>query len=103
MRLKVMPDYGCYPLWSDVRLGDVDPSSLPLSDGLVADLLEWSDFFDSKLVWDDPASTHWSKEEAVSFNALGERLTARMAEELGPGYAVRYFQVISESDDEPRG
>ena len=94
MRLKLMPDYGCYPLWNDDRpVGDIDPESLGLTPGLVADLLERSDFFDSKLVWDDPASTHWSVEEAETFNREGRRLTERLADELGDGYEVRYFET----------
>lgn len=97
MRLKVMPDYGCFPLWQDGSpTRDIDPSLLPLTPGLAADLLEWSDYFDSKLNWDDPASTHWTTQEAVAFNAQGRLLTQKIADELGPNYQVRYVEIISE-------
>ncbi|BDI18607.1 hypothetical protein ANSO36C_44090 [Nostoc cf. commune SO-36] len=32
-KIKLMPDYGCYPLWwvSSDKIGNIDPETLPLS------------------------------------------------------------------------
>ena len=32
-KIKLMADYGCYPLWwvNSQKIGDIDPETLPLS------------------------------------------------------------------------
>jgi len=44
MRIKVMADYGCWPRWHDGggEVGNIDPNTLPLSDGLVSALNSWA-------------------------------------------------------------
>jgi hypothetical protein len=55
-KIRVMADYQCWPLWeaSPGRFGDIEPASLPISDSLRGDLLEWKRMFDSILNLDDP-------------------------------------------------
>lgn len=93
VKLKVMCDYHAYPIWDDeFPTGDMDPASLPLSPGLVADLMQWSDYFDGKLNWDDPREHYWTEADSIAFDIRGRVLTARVAVELGAGYAVRYWR-----------
>lgn len=93
MKIKVMADYECWPLWwdGDGLVDNVAPADLGLSDGLTADLCAWAAAYDATLDRDDPAASRFaSSEEERSFHARGERLAARVAEELGPAATVRY-------------
>jgi hypothetical protein len=93
MKIKVMPDYKAYALWDDeFATGDIDPETLPLSKDLVLELKRWSDFYEQKLDWDDPAADHWTQAEELDFEAKGRVLASRVAKELGAAYCVRYWQ-----------
>ncbi|MNV08226.1 hypothetical protein D3C71_986880 [compost metagenome] len=99
IKLKVMADYGCFAIWDDeFPTGAIDPASLPLTPGLVDDLQQWADTFDSMLNWDDPHENHWTAEREQAFNAQGRMLTCRVAVELGSGYAVRYWRGAESHD-----
>lgn len=90
-RLRLMADYDCHPLWGTAadEIGDVDPASLPISAGLVADLASWAARFDATLSRDDPARSGFaSAEAATAFRAEGERLAARLRDELGAGWEI---------------
>lgn len=91
-KLKLMADYGCFPLWSwDYPEFNVDPCSLPLSNGLIADLCQWQDRYDAILNWDDPASSGFPTPEAeTAFRTDGARLARRLQTELGSGFQVRF-------------
>jgi hypothetical protein len=94
-RIKVMPDYGCWPLWHDgppfEDMGNIDPVTLPLSDALRARLLAWTDAYDALLVRDDPAST---PAPDPSFDAEGRDITRCLQRELGETIRVRYWNDI---------
>lgn len=90
-RLKLMADYGCHPLWGtvDPEIGDVDPASLPLSAGLVADLAAWAAAYDATLDRDDPSASGFRSVEAqAGFRAEGVRLAERLTAELGPDFEI---------------
>lgn len=92
-RLKLMADYECHPLWGTApdEIGDVDPTSLPISAGLVADLGRWAATFDATLARDDPARSGFTSAEAeVAFRAEGERLAARLRAELGANWEIEH-------------
>lgn len=93
MKIRVMADYECWPLWwdGDGRVGNIAPSDLGLSDGLSADLSAWAAAYDATLNRDDPrASGFASSDDDHRFHVQGEHLAARVADELGRTATVRY-------------
>ncbi|WP_375187156.1 hypothetical protein [Sphingobium yanoikuyae] len=97
MQIKVMADYGCAPLWWDEgspeKMGDIQPDSLGLSDGLCADLWAWSKDYDATLNVDDPSRSGFrSSADEQAFEERGRQLTERLAGELEPEAKVRYWR-----------
>jgi hypothetical protein len=93
--IKLMPDYGSYPLWwagSD-KAGDIDPASLPLSQETIDRLYRWAEVYDSTLNWDDPANSpgfsNYETEEA--FEQEGISLWRQVQRELFPQFKIYYF------------
>ena len=89
-----MADYECYPLWwvNCSQVGDIDPSSLPLSNATVERLEKWADIYDAKLNQDDPAASYFPSLEAkVAFEEEGISLWKQLQKELAPDYEVVYF------------
>ncbi|HUS34868.1 MAG TPA: hypothetical protein VM680_05910 [Verrucomicrobiae bacterium] len=90
-KIRVAADYQCWPLWeaSPGKYGDINPASLPISDALRADLLEWKSRFDSILNWDDPGSSGFADAAAEQeFKRMGAALAERLQQELGAGFEV---------------
>ncbi|MDF8332844.1 hypothetical protein [Novosphingobium cyanobacteriorum] len=95
LRIKVMPDYECAPLWWDGgdRVGDVPPEELGLPDALCRDLWDWAARHDATLDRDDPARSGFGSDEALkAFEAEGLQLTRRVAEALGDTARVRWWR-----------
>lgn len=92
-KIKLMADYGCYPLWhvdSD-EFGDIAPSSLPISESLQNALMDWANIFDSILDMDDPASSGFKNDqEEKDFIQKGYELSLCLKHELGNTYEVIY-------------
>jgi hypothetical protein len=87
-----MPDYQCYPLWeaSPGAVGNIDPATLPISRGLVAQLAEWAGLYDATLNIDDPVQSGFrSDEERLAFIDAGNRLAEALQTELGSDYLVK--------------
>jgi hypothetical protein len=96
MKIKLMPDYECSPLWWDGepgRFGDnIDPTDIGLDDSLKADLYAWAERYDATLDQDyPPDSCFATKEDLAKFVANGEALAARVRVALGPDWTVRYL------------
>lgn len=92
--VKVMAEYESFPLWRTNSGGpaNIDPASLPISDELAQALLDWADSYDRTLDRDDPLSSGFPDAAAENyFYAQGEQLARQLAAELGPNYAVEYF------------
>jgi hypothetical protein len=92
-KLKLMPDYQCHPLWGSgpEGPGNVDPSTLPLSDTTVAALNRWAQRFDERLNLEDPPhSREPSAAEVEAFEQEGIRLWKQLRQELASGYEVSY-------------
>lgn len=88
-KLKLMPDYGCFPLWT--ADDNPDPADMSLSANTVSRLYKWAEEFDARLNWDDPASTPKpTEEESKAFEREGVELWKRLREELGAEYNVTY-------------
>lgn len=93
MKIRVMADYECWPLWwdGDGRVGEIAPSDLVLSEPLSAALRAWASTYDATLDRNDPLSSGFaSRDDQQRFHAQGEHLAARVAAELGGKATVRY-------------
>jgi len=93
-KIKLMADYGCYPLWwaSSGKAGDIDPETMPLSEKTVSRLEKWADIYDAKLNWEDPNSSGFPTLEAkAAFEQEGISLWKQLQKELAPNYEVIYF------------
>lgn len=82
-RIKVMADYGAYPLWAldEGLYGDFPPEHLELSSELCRDLNAWAEAYTSSLDPDDPCSSRWSDAEHRAHVATARALAARLARE----------------------
>lgn len=83
-RIKVMTDYGCYPLWAmdEGKIGSFAPNHLGISIELENDLWNWAAEFDASLNADDPANSHWSQERQRQHMKEGVALARRIKVEL---------------------
>jgi len=94
-RIKLMPDYSCYPLWDRDDGGDIEPWELPLSEATIERLLNWQDIYDRTIDWDDPASAGFASEkEKRVFEREGISLWKQLQKELGDEYEIVYFSQL---------
>ena len=94
MKIRLMPDYDCYPLWVVTSDGvrNIAPDELPISDTLRQSLLAWAARYDSTLRRDDPASSGFESRQAeLEFDNTGRALGASLRAELGTRVEVVYF------------
>lgn len=91
-KIKLMTDYNCYPLWwTNGRVGDINPNTLPLNQKTIQSLEAWANVYDNILNWDDPASSGFaSLEDKEAFEQEGINLWLQLREELSPNYQVIY-------------
>ncbi|MGL5130974.1 MAG: type II toxin-antitoxin system Phd/YefM family antitoxin [Planktothrix sp.] len=93
-KIRLMTDYGCYPLWWDEpdQVGDLDPESLPLTQETIKRLYNWADAFEARLNLADPSDSPEVKPEEVErFEGEGLSLWKQLNQELAPDYEVVYF------------
>lgn len=89
--IKLMPDYGCFPLWeaSPDVVGNINPRTLSLSAGLISELEKWATQFDATLDPDDPLESGFtSSEEERDFADVGRQLCIEVQRELGQDFRV---------------
>ncbi len=102
MKLRLMTDYECHPLWEILDGGsarNVAVEDLELSAGLVRELRAWASRYDETLNRDDPAASGFdSDEDELEFERTGRRLRAALADELGPNVKVTYFSEIEQRE-----
>lgn len=55
--LRLMPEYGCWPLWGDTQASNIDPQSLGFSDGLIERINDWDALFQNGYRKDDPLAS----------------------------------------------
>lgn len=85
--LKLMPEYGCWPIWTDEPTEgfdyNIDPRTLGLSAPLCAALEVWADEHEATLNQDYPPDSDFPSPEArESFFARGRELFAQLQAEL---------------------
>lgn len=93
-KIKLMADYGCYPLWwmSPDKIGNINPETLPLTQETITRLEKWEESYNAKLNWQDPGnSPDLSPEEEAAFENEGISLWKQLQKELAPNYEVVYF------------
>jgi len=86
-----MPDYHCFPLWmvSEKSVGNIDPSSLPISVDLRESLMEWAKRYDATLCMEDPIRSGFSSSQAeLEFRSIGGNLKTRLELELGSEFVI---------------
>ena len=85
--IKLMADYGCYPLWEydeEGLIGDLNPGLLPISQELVDEINHWGDTFEKILCIDNPCeSSFHTNQEDEKFKTLGDRIAKKLREEFG--------------------
>ena len=81
--VKIMCDYGCYPVWAanDGVVGDLPPSALQISGALEDALLAWQARFDTFLNEDDPASPLGTPQDMLAHECEGLDLAKRVKSE----------------------
>ncbi|MFB2898748.1 hypothetical protein ACE1CI_38030 [Aerosakkonemataceae cyanobacterium BLCC-F50] len=92
--IKLMADYGCYPLWwvDSEKVGAIAPSDLPLSQETIKQLEVWSSVYDATLNHDYPPDSGFlSEQDAEKFERQGIILWQQLSQELAPNYEVFYF------------
>ncbi|MGV3574711.1 MAG: hypothetical protein ACO1O4_06175 [Devosia sp.] len=57
MRLRLAPEWECWPLWNDETGDNLDPRDLKLPPALLARLVAWDDVFQATFNRDDPPAS----------------------------------------------
>ncbi|MAK61695.1 MAG: hypothetical protein CMK09_12005 [Ponticaulis sp.] len=97
-QFKLMPDYGCHPVWetTDGEYENIDPDSLPISPKLATELTVWAARFDASLNQRDPVSSGFSSNSSArGFDQDGRRLWTELCLEL-PDAEISYFSVLTQ-------
>lgn len=77
MRLRLAPEWECWPLWDDETGDNLDPRDLKLPPTLLARLLAWDDLFQATFNRDDPlASVLPGEEWRAEGRALADAIRA---------------------------
>lgn len=87
-RLRLAPEYGCWPTWDDETGYNVDPADLGLSDALLARLHEWDDAWQATFKPDDPKASRFADDDAAQHWRDEGRAIATELEREWPGPVV---------------
>ena len=76
MRLRLAPEWECWPLWDDETGDNLDPRDLDLPAALLARLVAWDDVFQATFNRDDPLASvlpgdAWREEGRALAEAIG--------------------------------
>jgi hypothetical protein len=94
--LKLMADYGCWPLWDGRpdHVGPVDPADLPITAELMHALKAWAARYDATLDCATPQQSGFANEAAAQrWIDDGQVLATQLRDELDAGqWTITYFQ-----------
>ncbi len=96
-KIKLMADYGCDPLWGveTDEIGDIDPTTLPISEITIKRLEKWVQTYEESLNWGDPDDSNSPEEkELKDFEQEGINLWLKLRQELSPNYQVIYYSQL---------
>lgn len=91
--IKVMTDYNCMPLWhyGSGDVGEIDPSTLPISKDLISGFMAWADDYNATLNHQSPQDSGFkSKDVELAFIDRGLVLAQELKNEL-KDFNVYYF------------
>lgn len=97
--LKLMADYGCYPLWEILPDGvrNINPKELSISPKLMTRLNEWADKYDQTLNWEEPTKSGFAPPNAEkNFRDEGMSILEELKAELNSLFEITYY--IPEGD-----
>ena len=95
MRYKLMPEYGCSPVWrlSDQPAENIPISELPVSKKLRESLEKWDETFQSTFDADYPPDSGFGdSKDGEAFLSKGQALVEEIRKEL-PGSDIEYERV----------
>lgn len=91
MKIKLMPEYECYPIWIENEgiFDNIDPEELPISLELANRITEWSDKYESTYNKEDPRESGFlNNVDKNNFIKEGEELKKLLIRELNHDYDV---------------
>ncbi|MBW4507192.1 MAG: hypothetical protein KME64_11860 [Scytonematopsis contorta HA4267-MV1] len=95
IKIKLMLDYGCEPLWwaDGDKVGNIDPKKLPLSQATIIRLHKLATTYNATLNWADPGNSPGfpTLESEAAFEEEEISLWKQLQQELAPNYEVVYF------------
>lgn len=96
IRLKLLPEYEASPVWwGQQPFGEVDVNTLPITNELKSEVLQWAQLYWATLCVEDPVRSGFpTLQTKEAFDRLGKLLWERLRGELGPAYIVQYFSVM---------
>lgn len=96
--LKIMPDFGCFPVWilgTEGFFENIDPSRLPISDSLRRQLDHFRERYDQTLNQNYPPESGFSSEKkAIEFEHLGITIWQQLLSEVENLYEITYYSVL---------
>lgn len=94
--LRLMADFGSYPVWEsfdDGGLDNLDHKDLPISDELKCDLTSWEEHYQGTFNEEYPPDSGFSTEtEEQTFYREGRMLWQRLRHELGSAFYLEPYK-----------
>ena len=94
--IKLMADYGCFPLWeaTEKSLVNLNPEDLDLPKELSESLDQWASDYEATLNRGNPVISEFSsKEDGHKFEIQGRQLHQKLKKQLGLDFHVTYFSA----------
>lgn len=101
-RLRLAPEYGCWPTWDDETGDSVDPSTLDLSSELLKRLDEWDQTWQATFDPDDPLNSGFTDASAAGrWEAEGQAIADQLAVDWPGSLFVKPVAVLAASRATP--
>ncbi len=89
-KMKLYCEYGGWPLWGVDEIDNIDPATLPISEGLINRLNQWQSAYNATLADYPPESGFPSEEAREQWYREGVEMWVQLQQELGSDYEVYY-------------
>lgn len=90
-RLRLAPEWGCYPLWDDATGEPIDPDATGLPDALAVRIEAWDLAFQAILDHAYPPDSKFPTEEAErAYLDEGRAIAAELRQLFGDGFVDRF-------------